>query len=421
MKAGHYVRMCISKDQKTGKRSPIGDGLVEKIENEQWQKHINWCDLILTDDNLKWLPELDRLRRKGFPYFGPSAEAAELEVVRGKGQELLKRNGVHTIPYETFTDFAKARKYVIEQNKRFVCKPDGDKDKALSYVSKSTRDLAFMLRRWGELTKGNPGTFMIQEYVKGVEIGVAGWLGKNGFAAYFEENFEFKKLMPDDYGPNTGEMGTALKYVNGSKLADQILMPIERDLMKMGCTGSVCVSAMVDEEGDPRPTELTVRLGWPSFNIVQCLHREPVEWMGDALDGRDTFKPLMDHAVGVVIAIPPFPNTKPDDAKIVTGIPVWGLDDDNEYRDYLSPCALMAGEAESDDPNVMEKCMVSCWDYLVVASGCGSTVTEAKREAFAAVKSLEIPNDKEVRVDVGDISKELKQLQGYGFCKDWTY
>ncbi len=421
-KAGHYVRLCSSKDNKTGKRCTIGDGLVEKIEGEAWQKHTKWADVIVTSDNLKWLPELDRLRKQGYPYFGPSAEAADTEIYRGKGQQLLKKNGVNIIPYQVFSDFMKARKYVIEQGRRFVCKPDGDKDKSLSYVSQSTQDMAFMLRRWKELNPREHNTFIIQEYVKGVEIGVAGWLGKKGFAPYFEENFEFKKLMPDDYGPNTGEMGTAIKYVENSALAKEILLPLESDLMKMGCTGSICVSCMVNEDGSPRPTELTVRLGWPSFNIVQCLHPEPVQWMVDMVDGNnDTFKPSLAHAVGLVVAIPPFPNTKTEDQKKVTGIPIWNLDDDNPYRDYISPAALMAGEAESEDPNVMAKCMVSCGDYLLVASGTGLTVSDAKEKAFAAVKSLEIPNDKEVRIDVGDIEKELKQLQEYGFCKEWIF
>ena len=420
-KAGHYVRLCISRDHKTGKRCAIGDGLVEKIENEQWQKHVNWADLIVTSDNLKWLPELDRLRRKGFPYFGPSAEAADLEITRGTGQEFLKKCGIEIIDYETFTDYGKAEKYVLAQDKRLVCKPDGDKDKALSYVSKSPRDMVFNMQRWQEMNKGTVGRFMLQEYVEGTEFSVAGWLGKEGFSKYQEECFEFKKEMNDDYGVNTGEMGSAIKYVEDSALARELLFPIESELMKMGCTGSVCVSCMVDENAQPWPTELTVRLGWPSFCITQNLHPDPCEWMVDLLDGRDTFKPNLDHAIGVVMALPPFPYTQPDDAKKVTGIPVWGLDEDNPYRDCISPCALMAGEAPGEDPAVNERCMVSAWDYLCIASGCGSSIREAKDEAYKAVKSLQVPCDIKVRTDIGDCEKELHKLQEHGFAEGWKW
>src|SRR5574340_1301294 len=93
-RAGHYVRLCMARDKNTHKRSSVGDGLVEKIENEEWQKHVGWADLIMTSDNIKWLRELDLYRRRGYPVFGPSQEAAELELLRSKGQAL--RSEEHT-------------------------------------------------------------------------------------------------------------------------------------------------------------------------------------------------------------------------------------------------------------------------------------------------------------------------------------
>jgi phosphoribosylamine--glycine ligase len=418
-RAGHYVRLCVARDKKTGKRSTIGDGMVEKIENEEWQKHMDWADLIVLSDNTKWLPELDVKRRQGYPIFGPSVEAANLELSRGKGQELLKKNGIKVIPYEMFSDYRKAEEYVLKTNKAFACKPDGDKDKALSYVSKSAKDMVFMLRRWADMNKGKNDKFMLQEKVDGVEFAVAGWLGSKGFSRFFEENFEHKKLMNEDYGPNTGEMGTCCKYVENSTLAQEVLLPLESDLIRMGCSGSVDVSVIVDERGDPRPLEFTCRLGWPSFNIVQSLHPEPCEWMLNLLDGKDTFEPLSQVATGVLIAMPPFPHPDNDDKK-VTGIPIWGLNGENEYYSQISPCSVMSGMAPNDDLED-ERTLVSCGDYLAICTGIGDTVREASRDAYKAVKSVEIPNDIIVRTDIGDIEKDLTKLQDNGFAKDWNY
>jgi phosphoribosylamine--glycine ligase len=420
MSAGHYVRVCMAADKETKQPSKVGDGLVEKIKGEEWQPHMNWADLVITSDNVKWLRELDVYRQKGYPIFGPSFAASELELNRGKGQEFLRKNGINIIEYETFSDYRKAEAYVREHaDTTFVCKPDGDKDKALSYVAKSAKDMLYMLRRWAELNRDKQGRFMLQEKIEGVEFGVAGWLGSKGFAPYFEEFFEHKKLMNEDYGPNTGEMGTCCKYVEDSQLAKEMLLPLERELIKIGCTGSVAVGAMIDENGDPRPLEFTMRLGWPSFNICQSLHPEPCEWMVNLIDGKNTFVPSNSHATGVVMAIPPFPYPDKDEKK-VSGIPIWHLDPKNEYRDYLAPSDVMLGMAPNDRLED-ERCMVSCGDYLVVATGVGDSVRESARNSYKAVKSLEIPNDVIVRTDVGDIEKDLSTLQGQGFATDWTY
>ena len=424
MAAGHHVRTCMAYDKKTNMRRAIGDGLIEKIEREEWQKSASWADLILTTDNVKWLRELDALKRRGYPVFSPSWESADLELHRGKGQALMKKCGLNVIDYQSFSDYKKAEKLVISTMKRYVSKPDGDVDKALSYVSKSPADMVYMLRRWAASGKNAGRGFMLQEFVGGVEFAVNGWMGKNGFAEYIEESFEHKKLMVDDYGPNTGEMGTAIKYVKHSQLAEEVLFPLEKELMRIGHTGSVDVSVIVDENGSPRPLEFTSRLGWPAFNICQPLHPEPCEWMVDLLDGKDAFAPWTETAIGVVMTIPDFPYgqfTKKD----VCGIPVYNLDDENPYRPYLSPCEVMSGTTpamEGDELVDNKRMMVSCGDYLVVATGCGDTVREAQKEAYAAVDSLEIPNNLILRTDIGDrLKKQLPILQDYGYATEWVF
>jgi phosphoribosylamine--glycine ligase len=423
-KAGHYSRTCMAYDQETGQRKKVGDGLIEKIEREEWQRHVDWADLILMSDNNKWLRELDVYRGRGYPVLAPSYESAQLELNRGLGQKFLADHGIATVPYESFSDYAKAEEHVRQHMERVVCKPDGDRpDKSLSYCAKSPKDMVFMLQRWAGMPNLKVGKFMLQEFVEGIEFSVAGWIGPNGFLPWFEENWEHKKLMNDEYGPNTGEMGTCCKYVKDSPLAKELLLPLEKDLVKMGCGGSVCVSAIIDKDGEPRPTELTVRFGWPSFNICQALHPEPVEWMANWVDGEDTFEPLDGVATGVVMAIPPFPH-KPHSEKEIMGIPIYGLDNENQYRDMLCPCELESGTApEEADGELFDKRMfVSCGDYLVVATGRGPTVRESADAAYAAASSIEIPNDVEMRTDIGDrLKKEIPKLQDYGFATDWRY
>ena len=424
MAAGHHVRLCIARDKKTNQRSKIGDGLVEKIEGEEWQKSMQWADLVLCSDNVKWLKELDGFKRKGYPVFAPSYESANLELIRSQGQALLQKRGCKVIPYESFTEYGRAERYVREQMTRLVSKPDGDiRDKSLSYVSQSPADMIYMLRCWSEKHKNVQRKFMLQEFVPGVEFAVNGWLGPKGFSRFIEESFEHKKLMNDDKGPNTGETGTAIKYVADSALAKEVLLPLEGDLIRMGHTGSVDVSVIVDENGEPRPLEFTSRLGWPAFNIAQVLHPDPCEWMADLLEGNDTFEPSTDVAIGVVMAIPDFPYSNLPKSE-VSGVPIYHLDDDNPHRWQLAPCEVMSGSAPAMVEGEVEdkRLMVSAGDYLVVASGTGKTVREAKAQAYQAAASVEIPNSVLMRTDIGDRCKrDIAELQQHGFANEWEY
>ena len=83
--------------------------------------------------------------------------------------------------------------------------------------------------------------------------------------------------MPDDLGPNTGEMGTVLMYCKKSKLADKVLKPLESYLVKTGHTGYVDVNCIVDDKGTPFPLEFTMRYGCPTANIQGPLHNDFIE------------------------------------------------------------------------------------------------------------------------------------------------
>jgi len=217
-------------------------------------------------------------------------------------------------------------------------------------------------------------------------------------------------------------------YGNNARLLEHYvrelhLLPLEDALIKLGHTGSIDVSAIIDEDGNPWPLEFTARPGWPSFNVVQCLHEEPVEWMIDLINGHDSFRPATDVAVGVVCAIPDYPVSH-FTKKEVSGIPLYNVNDDNQYRPYLSVCEVMSGSAPDEVDGQIEdkRMMVSCGDYLVVATGLGENVRDAQKEAYAAIESLEIPNNMIVRTDIGDsLKKDLPKLHDLGYATDMVW
>lgn len=416
--AGHKVKWFIRKNDE-GKVSQIGDGYVTKVPD--YKPWIEWADLVFLTDNTHFLKELDSYRKKGYPIFGPSYLGGQLELDRQHGQDVLKDHGIKIISSETFSNYNKAEKYVTENMKRYVSKPSGDADKALSYVSKSPADMVFMLRRWKELNKIK-SPFILQEFVPGIEVAVGGWIGPNGFSQYFCENFEHKKLMNNELGPNTGEMGTAVAYRSKSKLADVLLKPLEQYLVDIGMTGYVDVAAIMDEEGELRPLEFTTRPGWPTFSIQSSLHEgDPAQWMVDLIEGRDTLECTDEIALGVVMAIPDFPYSHLT-KKELTGYPVYHTDKVDEK--LLHFCEVMKGKAPAmDGDEIVEKDLpVSAGDYILVATGLSDTVRKAKIIAYKNMKQIEMPNSAFYRTDIGDrLEEDLEDLQEHGYCLDWVF
>lgn len=744
MADGHEVRVWMSKDKK-GDRYPVGDGLIDKVSD--WQSSMKWADLVFLTDNVKQIRELERYREEGYPIFGCNCECQTWELERGIGQNVLAEAGIKIMESTVFTNYDKAKEFVLKTGKRYVSKPTGDADKALSYVSKGVADMIFMLDYWKQNGKIK-SAFLLQEFTPGIEMAVGGWFGKNGFSGYVLENFEFKKLMNGDVGVNcfsadteiltkrgwlrfdqvtlddefcshdsktgssfwekaekihwthykgemvrfknryidllttpthnmlvkrrkttewkvvpanqcpsefsipqtgfstnpdygdvvlpdgtvisgdawmqlmglylsegcvdkdrprvtiyqnpgskqdimvralretkfdwyvndnrisvthegladylrdfglskdkfippeifsasarqinlfleafnlgdgdnhynrrrycsgssaliggiqalmfligkagtitadtrtemvspvngkvyaaqpvysveesgrsevglrsgdvtyeqydgmigcvtlstthlivvrrngrvavthnTGEMGTAMKYVpiEDSKLAQEMLIPIQGALYRAGYTGFIDVSVIIDEKGQALPLEFTCRPGWPLFQIQQALHPDPVCWMKELLEGEDCFKPNLDIALGVVIAIPDFPYTTLT-RKEVSGFPIWGITEKNIHNIHLSE--VMLGELpvwENGKLKVVEG-IVSAGDYLLTCSGTGKTVSDAKEKAYKVVKSLEIPNSPMYRTDIGDrLEKQLPILQSLGYATDWKF
>ena len=416
--AGHKVRWFISE-----RKMPVGEGLVEIVKD--WREHVAWADLVFTPDNLKYLRELDAWRKRDpkKPIIAPCVEGAAWETDRLLGMKVLRNAGIPILPFREFTDYDKAISYVQREGDAFVSKPCGDEtDKALSYVSKSAADLVFMLERWKKLGKLK-GSFILQEKVKGCEMGVGGWFGPGGFMDGWEENFEFKKLMPGDIGPNTGEMGTVMRYVRRSKLANKVLKPLGAALERIGYIGCVDVNVIIDEDGTPWPLEFTMRPGWPAFNIQQALTEgDPAEWLVGLNEGKTKAPWVYDQiAVGVVVAIPDFPYSKATKKEVV-GFPIYGLDDVDAESIHL--CQVMRGEAPYDMDGKIARgpALVSAGDYIMVATGVADTVHNARRKVYNTLGKISMPGSPFWRDDIGERLKEqLPVCQDHGFAEDMTY
>lgn len=416
---GHTVKWW---NQNLEKTKYVGLGLVDKIGD--WREYARWPDLVFIADNTHWLRELDAWRRRGLRIFGPTVDMADLELDRSKGQALFKKHGIPTLPQRTFKAYDPAITFVKREMRRFVSKPSGDADKALSYCAKSPADMVYMLERWKKLGKLK-GDFLLQDFVEGCEMAVGGFFGPSGFNTGWCENWEFKKLMNNDVGVATGEQGTVLRFVEKSKLANRVLRPLEDYLKQNNYVGYIDVNCIIDDKGTPWPLEFTCRPGWPTFNIQQVLHEgDPAEWVVKTIEGSDpaNFR-LNEVALGVVMTIPDYPYSHLT-RKEVVGIPIYNSVMPSMLS-HLSPGEVMAGTGPiEENGKIVDKPMyVTAGDYIMVVSGTGKTVLEAKEQAYRLIKRVHLPNSPMYRTDIGNrLRKQLPKIQSQGYALNlaWT-
>ena len=420
---GHQT-LWYDKPRDNGTPRRAGEGMLRKVRdlNEVRRKWFDWADLIYMPDNTFYVDMLDGLRGKGYPVFAASAEAAKMELDRQYGQKLMKDAGIPIMESVAFHDYDAAIAYVKKHPEMLVSKPSGDANKALSYVADNAGDMTHMLQRW----KGREDLrsaarsegFILQEKKVGIEMAVGGWYGPGGWSKWTYENWENKKLMNGDLGVATGEMGTVARPVLKSKLAEKVLYPIEPHLKKIGYCGYIDNNCIIDDKGRPWPMEWTMRDGWPlRHNVIAQMKGDPADWMVDLLHGKDSIAFVdKEVSISVVVAIPDFPYSKLTN-KEVSGIPVYGAADDPEH---IHPSEIMMGEApcEVDGKVVTLPYWVTSGDYVLVATGVGSSISAARRSVYAAVKKVKIPNSPFYRTDIGRgrMVKQLPQLLALGYA-----
>jgi phosphoribosylamine--glycine ligase len=410
---GHQVRWF-----RPTKR-PIGEGFPGLKIVDDYKDSLSWVGkegLVVLTGNAKWLADLDRYREFGVRIFGPTAASAQLEIDRAKGMEVMKSVGIDLPHYETFDSLDAAEAFAKKADQPYVFKPLGDTDdKSLTYCSHSPADMVGWIQRQRARGMVLKGPCMLQEKIDmACEVGVSGWFGPEGFLPEKHQLcVEHKALMNDEKGPATGETATFTQYVETDPLSADFLLPFAPVLQALGHRGDFAIGCGVDKAGKVWPFEFTARLGWPCFYIQTASHKgDCVQWMSDLMDGKDTLKVDYRAAIGVVMALPPFPQWNGKE-ECVVGNPIEGLD---EVWDQIHPCMMKMGKGPYMDDGKVKTGPVyqTAGEEPLVVTGLGKTVMDAHRKVYEAVSEVRYP-DAMYRTDAGlKVGKGLDLLHKHG-------
>ena len=417
---GHEVRWAYQSPR------PLGKGFEGVKCVTDWRDSMAWVGkdgLVVTTGNAKWLVELDRYRDLGFHIFGPTAGSARLEIERKAGMDAMKSVGIDTPHYECFNTLKEAQAFARKADQAYVFKPMGSEDdKSLTYVASSPADMVGWLQRQMDRGMTLKAPCMLQEKIDmACEVGVSGWFGPEGFLPdKYQLCFEYKKLMNDDKGPSTGEMGTVCQYVESDRIVTECLLPMAPILQALGHRGDFAIGCGMDTKGNLWPFEFTARLGWPAFFIQVASHKGDVcQWMLDLLNGEDSLRVDYRPAIGVVMAQPPFPqwNGRED---CVVGNPISGME---EVWNQVHPAMMMIGKGPYMDAGKVKDGPIhqTAGELVCVVTGLGATVSKARKSCYGAIDQVKF-SDSLYRTDIGSkLEQEIPALHKAGVAEGLEY
>lgn len=350
---------------------------------------------------------VDYFRQRGLACFGPSKAAAQLEGSKSFTKDFLKRHGIPTASYETFTDVEQARAYIRAQGAPIVIKADG--------LAAGKGVVVAMTEAEAEAA--------VDDMLAGNKFGDAGHrVVIEGFLAGEEASFiamvDGKNILPmatsqdhkarddGDQGPNTGGMGaySPAPVVSDeiyARVMDEIIRPTVAGMAADGntYTGFLYAGLMISPSGAIDVVEFNCRFGDPEAQpVMMRLHSDLVEHCLAAVNGTlDTQSAQWDsrRAVGVVLAAGGYPEA------YASGTAISGLD---AAPDSAEAKVFHAGTKLDGDEVVTSGGRVLC------AVALGDSVAQAQASAYELARSIEWENVY-FRQDIGyrAIAREKKQ------------
>ena len=343
---------------------------------------------------------VDQFREAGLKIFGPTKAAARLESSKDFAKAFMKRHGIPTADYETFSDPAAAHDYVAKKGAPIVIKADGlaaGKGVVVAMTEEAAHKAIDDMLEGHEFGKAG-ARVVIEDYLAGEEASFIVMVdGENILPMATSQ--DHKRLLDHDEGPNTGGMGAyspapVVTPDIHAQVMREIIRPTVKGLATEGVryTGFLYAGLMIskreDGSADVRTLEFNCRMGDPETQpIMMRIKNDFSEIVEAAIDGRlDQVEIEWDRrsALGVVVAARGYP-MKPEKGAVIEQLP--------ENTDEVH--VFHAGTKVDDDGLTV----VSGGRVLCVV-GLGESIAKAQKTAYEAAKSVRY-DGMQMRSDIG--------------------
>ena len=338
---------------------------------------------------------VDVFRNQGLRIFGPTQLAAQLESSKDFSKAFMKRHGIPTADYQTFSNASEAHNYIDQKGAPIVIKADGlaaGKGVVVAMSLPEAHMAVDMMLSDNKL--GNAGArVVIEEFLIGEEASFIVLVdGKN--VVPLATSQDHKRLNDGDQGPNTGGMGAyspapVVTPEIHARAMREVIMPTVLGMKADGIpyTGFLYAGLMISPDGRIKTLEFNCRMGDPETQpIMARLESDLVNALDKAIDGKlDEVELKWDRriALGVVLAAHQYPDT-PRSGDRISGIPA----PTNDQIVFHAGTKLHDGNLLTSGGRVL--CVV----------GLADTVKAAQQKAYSAVEQIHF-DGMQYRKDIG--------------------
>jgi phosphoribosylamine--glycine ligase len=343
------------------------------------------CLTVVGPEESLSLGVVDAFAKEGLRIFGPTKEAAMLESSKVFAKEFMKKAGIPTAGFGTFSDAASAKAYVKKQGRPLVVKADGlaagkgvivcdDERQSFDAIDKIMVDKEF---------GAAGGRVVVEERLSGEEASFIAMCDGNAIIPLASSQ-DHKRVFDGDKGPNTGGMGaySPAPIVDGKlhdKIMKKVMEPVVKEMQKRGTPfkGFLYAGIMVDEKtGEPHVLEFNARMGDPECQpIMMRMESDLYEYIDAAVDGRLGKMPPIkwreQTAVCVIMASKGYPGS------YKKGEAIEGLDSE------FDATVFHAGTARDTQGRV-----VTSGGRVLGVTGIGKDARQAIDSAYSAVRKI---------------------------------
>ncbi len=364
-----------------------------------------WIDLTVVGPEAPLsLGIADAFEREGLKIFGPSKAAAQIEGSKVFSKNFMRRYGIPTAEYKTFTSYLHAEEYIRLKGAPIVIKADGLAAGKGVIVAKRVEEALDALRLiMKDRIFGNAGDrVVVEQCLEGEEASFMAMTdGKTVLPLATSQ--DHKRVFDGDEGPNTGGMGAyspapVITDALEMEVIQRIMLPAIKGFSKEGIPykGILYAGLMVVNNrpyvlefncrfGDPEAQPVIARLKTGLFDLIEAC----VEGRLNDIDIR--WKP--EASLCVVLASRGYPGSYEKGKRID------GLEAVNEMQDVF---VFHSGTSFNNDD------MVTSGGRVLGVTALGRDISEAKQRAYAAIKKIHF-DGMHYRRDIGD--KAIKGQQ----------
>lgn len=285
----HAIVQALKKSPKVDKiyamKGNAGIGELAELVN------VDYCDLkavgdwvdahkdveytVIAPDDPLALGLADELESRGHRVFGPRKNAAIIEASKAFSKELMKKYGIPTAKYETFSDYESAKAYVDTCDIPVVLKADGlalgkgvlickTREEAQEGIKEMMLDKKF----------GSAGNkVVVEEFLEGPEVSALAFTDGKTIKPMIT-SCDHKRAFDGDEGLNTGGMGTfapAPFYGERTEkeVMEKIMLPTMHAMNAEGRTfkGVLYFGLMKTKDG-MKVIEYNSRFGDPETQVI---------------------------------------------------------------------------------------------------------------------------------------------------------